>query len=64
MQPMETAPKDGRVICVLGPHGWRRAYYVDCSWLNDGTPDAWRPEKPHADDIELHQARGWKPAPQ
>ncbi len=64
MKRMSTAPTDGTEILVLGPRGWRRAYYVDCKWLrNSGEPsirDCWRTL--HGVDIELNEARGWKPA--
>lgn len=64
LRPMRTAPKD-RDILVLGPNGWRRAHYVDCQWLrNSGEPtikDCWRTEIAES-DIELNEARGWKPA--
>lgn len=74
---MTTAPKD-KDILVLGPKGWRRAYYADCEWLRqpfeweydgrryrvDGDPsvtDSWRVIADQT-DIELNEARGWKPA--
>lgn len=63
---MRTAPKDGSEVLVLGPKGWRRAYYVDCQWLrNSGEPtikDCWRIPEMRESDIELNEARGWKPA--
>lgn len=69
MQPMSTAPRD-KDILVLGPKGWRRVWFWDCQWLREpflgmpGDPsvsDCWH--GPHGDDIELNEARGWKPAP-
>lgn len=77
MQSMSSAPRDGTPVLVLGPKGWRRARYIDCEWLrNDcqvipggrvipGDPDiadCWRPDAYHEGDIELNEARGWKPA--
>ena len=65
VQPMKKAPRDGRDVLILGPKGWRRCRYVDCKWLrNSGEPtimDCWRPSTGES-DIELGEARGWKPA--
>jgi hypothetical protein len=67
VRPMETAPRDGTEILILGPKGWWRAYYVDCAWLRDsGEPkirDCWRCTSGCGHiEIELDEARGWKPA--
>jgi hypothetical protein len=76
MEPMANAPRD-RTIKVLGPKGWRRARYRDCKWLRidfevipgrviPGDPDVadcWAVET-NDGDIELTEARGWKPAAQ
>lgn len=77
MNPMSAAPRDGRPILVLGPRGWRRARFLDCEWLrqpfewdeaerryrlpgDQGITDCWRCDD--GNDIELDEARGWKPA--
>lgn len=78
MRPMKSAPKDTDIL-VLGPTGWRRAYYVDCAWMRkpmtfehrgvkytlpaEDIADCWRTTCGHG-DIELDEARGWKPAAQ
>lgn len=64
MQSMENAPTDQEIM-VLGPDGWKRCYFLDCAWLREGDyaediPDCWRPVD-LSNDIELGEARGWKP---
>ena len=66
-RPMHTAPRDETIIAVLTNDGWRRVFYCDCRWLREGPhaeniPDCWRSAEFCGDDIELSEARGWKPA--
>lgn len=69
MPTMQTAPKDGRVIVVRGPKGWRRAYYYDCAWLRQGPfadptiTDCWRVDGKAFEEIELDEAQEWRPIP-
>lgn len=64
--PMETAPRDGfTIVWINTDHGEFRAYYLDCGWLRGENPeidDCWRlADDDSANDIELDEARGWRP---
>lgn len=68
LRSMNTAPMDGTEIVIkVRGRGFRRVYYVDCSWLREEDPevtDCWRTsyERSLAQDIELEDAEGWRPA--
>lgn len=67
-RPIETAPRDGSLITIKARGiGVRKVYYVDCAWLRETDPevtDCWRThsERSLAQDIELNDATGWRPA--
>jgi hypothetical protein len=73
-EPMKTAPRDGSEVIIKANGRSNRAYYLDCSWLREpmkfdaidltlpgeNVPDCWRTRG--GNDIELRDAKGWRPA--